>query len=152
MRLQSLAGQRDLEFPPILDGFNLDAADIGEAIGDLLGQSKAVSEIFEIVWRRHHDGEGRAAYDDLNGRFNRNRSGQLRPAGAGIIGKDSDWNVDRTSALTRPHRPRLSRSGARRPPLPDRGPANRRNGWSAAPARPSPYTQDSWSPNPNNRW
>src|ERR1700722_14879053 len=121
MRLQSLAGNADLELPAVLDGLNLDAADIGDAIGDLLGQSKAISEIFEIVWRRHHDGEGRAAYDDLNGRFNRDRSGQLRPARAGVIGKGSNWNVDRTSALTRPHRPRPSRSAARRPPLPDRG-------------------------------
>ena len=152
MRLQSLAGNRDLELPPVFDLFHLDAADIGDAIGDLLCQSKTISEIFEIVWRRHHDREGRAAYNDLDGRFNRDRSRELRPTGAGIVGKGSDWNVDRTSALTRPHRPRPSRSGATRPPPHDPAIASRRNGWSAAPARPSPYIQGSSSPNPNSRW
>src|SRR3984957_18216814 len=151
MRLQSLAGNRDLELPTIFDLFNLDAANIGDAIGDLLGQSKAISEIFEIVWCCHHDGEGCAAYDDLYRRFNRDRPTELRPARARIVGKGPDWYVDRTWALTRPHRPRLSRSDATRPPLPDRATASRRNGWSAAPARPSPYIPGSWSPNPSTR-
>ena len=74
MRLQSLAGDRDLELPAVLDRLDLDAANIVDAIGDLFGQRKAVREIFEILRRRHHDGEGRAAYDDLNGRFDRDRS------------------------------------------------------------------------------
>src|ERR1700723_1197840 len=139
MRLQSLAGNRDLELPAVLDLFDLDRPNIADAVGDLLRQSKPIREIFEIVWRRHHDGEGRAAYDDLDRRFNRDRSRKLRPARARIIGKGSNWNVDRTSALTRPHRPRLSRSGATRSLPRDRAPASRRNGWSAAPARPSLY-------------
>ena len=84
MGLQSFAGQRDLELPAVLDELDLDAADIGHASGDLLRQSKPVREIFKIARRRHHDREGRAAYDDLKGRFDRDRSGELRPAGARI--------------------------------------------------------------------
>ena len=53
-----------------------------DALGDLLGQRKAVGEIFEILRRRHHDGEGRAADDDLNRRFDGDRSRELRPARA----------------------------------------------------------------------
>ena len=75
MRLQPFAGQRDLELPAVLDRLDLDAADIVDALGDLLGQRKAVGEIFKVARRRHHDREGRAAYDDLNGRLDRDRSG-----------------------------------------------------------------------------
>ena len=49
MGLQPFAGQRDLEPPPVLDGLDLDAADIGDAFGDLFGQRKAVGEIFKIA-------------------------------------------------------------------------------------------------------
>ena len=75
MRLQSFAGQRDLELPAVLDELNLDASNIVDIPGDLLGQYKAVSEILEVPRRGHHDREGRAAYDDLNGGLDRNRSG-----------------------------------------------------------------------------
>ena len=73
--LQPFAGERDLDLPAILDGFNLDASNIVDARGDLFGEGKAIGKIFEIFGRRHHDGERRAAYDDLNGRLYRDRSG-----------------------------------------------------------------------------
>ena len=55
-----------LSFQPSSTLLDLDAANILDALGDLLGQRKAVGEIFEVLRRRHHDGEGRAADDDLN--------------------------------------------------------------------------------------
>ena len=75
MRLQSLAGDRDLEFPTAVGALDFNAADVANAFCDLLGQSKPIGEILQIVWRRHHDGEGCAADDDLYWRFNRDRSG-----------------------------------------------------------------------------
>src|ERR1700733_11799074 len=150
--LQPFAGKRDLELPAVLDPFDLNASDIADALGDLFGQRKAVGEILQVVWRRHHDGKGRAAYDDLNRRLDGDRSRELRSTRAGIVGKGPDRNDDRARTLTRPHRLKLSRSGATRHPLRDRAPASRRNDWSAAPARPSPYIRCSSSPHPNSPW
>ena len=152
MGLQSFAGKRNLELPALLDALDLDGANIVDALGDLFSQRKTEGEILQVLRRRHHDGEGRAAYDDLNGRFDRDRACKLRPARAGIIGKGPDWNVDRARSFTRPHRPTPSRSGAPRPPARDRAPASRRNGWFVAPAPPSPCIRGSWSPNRNSRW
>ena len=152
MRLQPLAGKRDLELPAVLDALDLNAPNILDRFGDLFGQRKAAGEILEVPRRRHHDGEGRASDDNLNRGLDGDRSRKLRPARAGIVGKGPDWNVDRARALTRPHRPKLSRSGAPRPPARDRASASRRNGWSAAPAPPSPCIRGNWSPSRNSRW
>src|SRR5208282_5871489 len=151
MRLQSLASERDPDLPAILDALDLDSPDVPDALGDLFGQSKAVGEILEVARRRHHDGEGRGAYDDLNRTLDRDGSRELRPVGAGIIGIGADWNVDRTRALTPPHRPAPSRSGEAKQPLRGRAAANRRSGWCAGLARRSPCIRDSSSPSRNSR-
>ena len=74
MGLQPLAGKRDLKLPALLDALDLNAANIVDALGDLLRQRKAIGEILEVLRRRHHDRKGRAADDDLNRRFDGDRA------------------------------------------------------------------------------
>ena len=95
MRLQPLAGQRKPELPPVLDALDLNAPNILDRFGDLFGQGKAAGEILKVPRRHHHDGEGRASDDNLNRCLDGDRSHNLWPARAGIVGKGPDWNVDR---------------------------------------------------------
>ena len=57
--LQLLAGERDRDPPAVVRPLDLDAANVLDAIGDPLGQRKAVGEVLEIAGRRHHHREGR---------------------------------------------------------------------------------------------
>ena len=151
MGLQSFAAERDLELPAILDRFDLDSPDVGDTLGDLLGQDKAGGEILEVLRGRHHDRERRAAEDDLDRGLDGDGARELLSADAQVVGKDADRSVDRTRTLTRPHRPTPSPSGATRHPLRDRAAANRRSGWCAGPAPRSPCIPGNWSPSRNCR-
>ena len=121
MRLQSFAGQRDLELPAVFARFDLDAPDVGDPLSAICSvRTKPSAKSSRSRGRRHHDGERRAAEDDLDRRFDRDGARELLSAGAQVVGKDADRNLDRARALTRPHRPAPSPSGATRRPLPDR--------------------------------
>ena len=94
MRLQPFTRNRDLDLPAVVDPLDLDAPNVLDRLGDLLGQRKPAGEILEILRRRHHDREGRGAYDDLNRRLDGDRPGEVGPTRAGIVGKVSDRDFD----------------------------------------------------------
>ena len=72
-----------LSFQPSSTRFDLDSPDVVDALGDLFGQRKTEGEILQVLGVAIMTAKGAAAYDDLNGRFDRDgarvSSGPLAP-------------------------------------------------------------------------
>ena len=63
------------------------------------GEEETNGEIFEVLRRRHHHGEGRTAEKDLNRRLDRDRPQERRPDRAGDIGKRPRLDNRRRASL-----------------------------------------------------
>ena len=156
MLTEAIGYQIDRDGDAIINRFSGDRADLACRVDDAFGEAEASGKILEIVGRRHHDGIGDRAVNDIDRHFDGNILRYGKSVGAvetHAFRRNRQGNREQGCCQFIPPRLEAVAQSSSMKSLP-RGfvPAIPRNNWCGGLQPLSPCIRGSWWPSLRNRW